>query len=231
MATAPEISPIEQSGGAARGRPLWAIVVIGYVVALALGVGYGMYIKAQGDWSHGTQWERDLMMQFAGRLPPAVDAALYYIPWAGTNLTLGPLIAIAVALLWKGGRRDLAVWLGVVEIGALSLNYFVKKMLGRPRPELWERRGWFGWDAYPSGHVIASLAVLLTIAFILHRERGWRWPFVVAGGMPAIIGYSRVYDGVHWPTDIIGGAVVGAVWLIATLIGCAGPPRWRRKSA
>jgi membrane-associated phospholipid phosphatase len=214
--------------GAAPYAARWVVVVVGYLVALAFGVGYGMYIKAQGDWATGTAWERDLMMRFHGRLPEALDRALYYVPWAGTNLTLGPLIAIAAAWLWSRGRRDLAVWLAVVEVGCLSLNYFVKKILGRPRPELWERRGWFGWDAYPSGHVMASTAVLLTIAFILHRERGWRWPFVVAGLSPAVIGYSRLYDGVHWPTDIIGGGIVGAIWLVATLIAFAGLPRIRR---
>jgi membrane-associated phospholipid phosphatase len=206
-------------------------VIVGYLVALAVGVGYGMYIKAHGEWERGTAWERDLLLQFQTRLPGTLDTVLYYVPWAGTNLTLGPLVALGAVWLWWRGRRDLAVWLAVVEVGALSLNYFVKKLLGRPRPELWERRGWFGWDAYPSGHVIASIAVLLTVAFILHHERGWRWPFVVAAVFPPIIGYSRMYDGVHWPTDVIGGAVVGAIWLIATLIGFAGAPRPRRPSA
>jgi membrane-associated phospholipid phosphatase len=210
-------------------RPLWAVVVAGYLLALAFGVGYGLYIKAQGDWAAGTEWERNLMMRFHERLPEVLDTALYYVPWAGTNLTLGPLIALAAIWLWRRGRPDLAVWLTVVEVGCLSLNYFVKKLLGRPRPELWERRGWFGWDAYPSGHVMASTAVLLTVAFILHYERGWRWPVVVAALCPALIGYSRLYDGVHWPTDILGGWIVGAIWLLATLIAFAGAPRMRRR--
>jgi undecaprenyl-diphosphatase len=143
--------------------------------------------------------------------------------------TLGPLVALLAVWLWQRGRRDLAVWLADVELGCSSLNYLVKTMLGRPRPELWQRRGWFGWDAYPSGHVLSSTAVLLTLAFILHRERGWRWPFVVAALVPPIIAYSRLYDGVHWPTDIIGGAVVGALWLLATLIAFAGAPRFVRE--
>jgi membrane-associated phospholipid phosphatase len=205
-------------------------VIVGYLAALAFGVGYGMYIKAHGQWARGTDWESSLLMEFHTRLPRWLDTTLYYVPWAGTNLILGPLVAVAAVWLWWRGRRDLAVWLAVVEVGCLSLNYFIKKVLGRPRPELWERRGWFGWDAYPSGHVMASTAVLLTIAFILHHERGWRWPFLVAGLFPPIIGYSRLYDGVHWPTDIIGGAIVGAIWLIATLIAFAGAPRIPRRS-
>lgn len=219
----------ERRRGATPRRPLWPVVIAGYLGALAFGVGYGTYIKAHGEWASGTAWERNLLMTFHTTLPPWLDTALYYVPWGGTNLTLGPLVALGATWLWLRGRRDLAVWLAVVEVGCLSLNYFIKKILGRPRPELWERRGWFGWDAYPSGHVMASTAVLLTIAFILHHERGWRWPFLVAGLFPPIIGYSRLYDGVHWPTDIIGGAIVGAIWLIATLIAFAGAPRIPRR--
>jgi undecaprenyl-diphosphatase len=203
--------------------------VFGYIAALAFGVSYGLFIKSHGQWAKGTDWERNLLLEFHARLPRVLDTALYYVPWLGTNLTLGPLVLLIGAWLWRRGRRDLAVWLLVVEAGCLSLNYFVKTLLGRPRPELWERRGWFGWDAYPSGHVMASTAVLLTLAFILHRERGWRWPFVIVAFVPPIIAYSRLYDGVHWPTDIIGGGMMGMMWLVATLIAFAGAPKLRRR--
>jgi membrane-associated phospholipid phosphatase len=49
---------------------------------------------------------------------------------------------------------------------------------------------------------------------MLLRERGWRWPFVAATLMLAIVLYSRLYLGVHWPTDVIGGIVLGVVWLV-----------------
>src|SRR3712207_8153497 len=56
------------------------------------------------------------------------------------------------------------------------------------------------------------------------------WPFVVAALCPPVIGYSRLYDGVHWPTDIVGGGIVGAIWLVATLIAFAGAPRDRKST-
>jgi undecaprenyl-diphosphatase len=55
--------------------------------------------------------------------------------------------------------------------------------------------------------------VLFTIAIMLHRERGWKWPYVVIGLIAIGSAYSRVYLAVHWPTDVIGGLIVGAVWL------------------
>ena len=53
-----------------------------------------------------------------------------------------------------------------------------------------------------------------TIARVLHRERGWRWPYVVSAVMLVVNLYSRLYLGVHWPTDVIGGALLGLAWLL-----------------
>jgi undecaprenyl-diphosphatase len=91
----------------------------------------------------------------------------------------------------------------------------LKGSFDRVRPDLFPKRGWFGWTSFPSGHAIASISVLFTIAILLHRERGWKWPYLVATIIACGSAYSRVYLAVHWPTDVIGGLIVGAVWLWA----------------
>jgi undecaprenyl-diphosphatase len=210
--------------GAPLGPPRWWLVIAGYLVALAAGWLYGAAIRAGGEWDHGAPWERALLLSLDGDLHPALDAAIYAIPWAGTNLTLGPLIAVIAGwLLWRR-RRDLATWIVVVELGVLSLNWLVKRLMERDRPDIVERVGWFGWGSYPSGHAMASLAVLMTLGILVHRISGARWPTVTAFAVFCVVAWSRLYHGVHWPTDLIGGALVGLVWLVATWFAFVGLP-------
>lgn len=210
--------------GPRLGAPRWWLVIGGYVAALGAGWVYGYALRASGAWHDGGVWERALLLSLRTEWPAAIDTFLYLIPWAGTNLTLGPLVGLLAAwLLWRR-RADLAIWIGVVELGVLSLNWLVKHLLVRDRPDLIEQVGWFGWASYPSGHAMASLAVLTTLAILANRATGRRWPIWVALITFAVISVSRLLHGVHWPTDVIGGVLVGLIWLVATWFAFVGLP-------
>lgn len=211
-------------------RVRWGWVVGGAALSMAVGMLYARVIRSLGNWEDGLHWERELMLGMARRLPPLLDRIFLTIPWAGTNLTVMPVIVLFV--LWLAVRRkrlDLAAHLLTVAVGSLIFNAVLKDVYDRPRPSLWEKRGQFAWASFPSGHAIVTISVIFTVAVVLHREKGWRWPYAAATLLLLISFYSRLYLGVHWPTDIIGGALVGAVWLVTTLIAFApGIPSERR---
>jgi undecaprenyl-diphosphatase len=149
--------------------------------------------------------------------PAAVDWVMLALPWLGTNLTVLPILVAFALWLWCRKRRgELALQLVTVSLGSLIMNAVLKDLFNRPRPDLWEHRGQFAWASYPSGHAIVCTAVYFSIALMLYRERGWRWPFVAAGTLAVVALYSRLYLGVHWPTDMVGGLAIGVVWLAAT---------------
>jgi undecaprenyl-diphosphatase len=192
-------------------------ILAGYSFAFLIGMAFAAWAERFGDWQHGTGWERSLLLWTQAHKPPQwLDTLIYASPWLGTNITLIPGVLVCVWWLWARAKRPhLAVRLLIVQIGSYILNPALKALYDRPRPDLFPRRGWYGWSSYPSGHAIASISVLFTIAIMLHKERGWKWPYLAIAIIAFGAAYSRVYLAVHWPTDVIGGLIVGAVWLWA----------------
>lgn len=198
------------------------VSVAGLLITGVIGAAFALVVQSNGDWRVGLPWERALLLRIDRTAPAAVDWVMLALPWLGTNLTLLPIIALLSLWLWrKNDRGDLALHLMIAVLGSLILNAVLKDVFNRPRPELWPHRGQYRWASYPSGHAIVGLAVYFTIARMLQQARGWRWPYALAATLLIVNLYSRLYLGVHWPTDVLGGLVLGACWLSATLYAFA----------
>ncbi len=191
-----------------------------WVAAWLVGVGFGLALRPSASWRTGAEWERALLgWMDAHPLPSPLDQTMLIVPYVGTNLTLLPvMIAVGLWLWRRRGNGLLAIQLVTVCAGSLALNVAMKYTLGRPRPELYPARGIYNWASYPSGHAILSLALFFTIALVLLRARGWRWPMLAALLIVIATCYSRLYLQVHWPTDVIGGLLIGSTWLFGTWV-------------
>ena len=98
----------------------------------------------------------------------------------------------------------------------MLLNHGLKAAFARARPDLVDHLVEVVSPSFPSGHALMSAAVYLTLAGLLGR-RGVDAPvrrslFWLAVALVLLIGISRVYLGVHWPSDVLGGWVLGALW-------------------
>lgn len=188
-----------------------------YLAAWAVGIGFGLLLRAAGVWN-GAQWERETLRWFHERpLPWLLDRMMLVAPLFGTNLTVLPAMLIVGWWLWKERREPLlGAHLLIVAVGSLSLNPTMKYLLDRDRPAMYPARGMYNWASYPSGHAILTVALYFTLAMMLRRARGWRWPFAAAPLIVLLTCYSRLYLSVHWPTDLIGGLLIGLVWLAGT---------------
>jgi len=190
---------------------------VAYVAAWAVGSGYGLALERAGDWA-GAPWEVSTLRWFHGQhFPFWLDQVLVNFPYVGTNLTILPIVILLALWLWRRSNKVLtAIHLLVVCLGSLSLNPTMKYLLDRPRPELFPLRGLYSWASYPSGHAILTVALYFTIALQLRFALRWHWPFAAAAAIVVITCYARLYLQVHWPSDVIGGLLIGAVWLVGT---------------
>ena len=128
----------------------------------------------------------------------------------------GPMLGLAAALLagfWLGGRRRAAGLFALAVGGAMLLNLAVKLAFGRPRPTLWVSILPATYYSFPSGHAMGSAAVAAALGFLLAGWRG-RWALWLGGAAFALgVGWSRVYLGVHYPSDVLAGWVGSLGWV------------------
>lgn len=145
----------------------------------------------------------------------------------GSQAVLAPATAVVFAVLLGRRRLVAAGLLVVVWGGAIGLYSLAKLLVDRMRPpaDLWLTRV-RPTASFPSGHATQSLATLLALALVsaLWPGRARRVAMAVAVALAIGVGWSRVYLGVHWATDVGAGWLVAAAWLVIS-VGLAGAAR------
>lgn len=150
---------------------------------------------------------------------PLLDRIMLGITFLGEPVVL---LLICLGLGFKlvyHNRRTEATTLGIAAVGAISLNCLLKVLFGRARPALWDRIINVGLHSFPSGHAMVSIVIYGFLGYILAKQfPQWRGRiFALTFVLIVAIGFSRLYLGVHWPTDVAAGYAAGLVWLIACI--------------
>ena len=134
-----------------------------------------------------------------------------------TVVTLVTVVAVA-AFLIHGRKRHALVLAGTVLLAEISSD-MAKTFYARARPDLVPHGSYVYSASFPSGHSTLSAATYLTLAVLiasLEPNRGTKaMVFALAGLLVLAIGASRVYLGVHWPSDVLAGWSLGAAWALA----------------
>jgi undecaprenyl-diphosphatase len=155
---------------------------------------------------------------------PAWTTVMQTVTFFGSSAVgLGLSVGCSAALFGYYRRLNRLVYLPLATmLGSAPINFGLRYACGRVRPGVAyiphrapELSHPFQRWSYPAGHAMTAVICYGLIAYCLVRARPpWKsWALVLFGLGLATIGFSRVYLGVHWPTDVLGGYLVGGAWL------------------
>ena len=199
----------------------WGVLGAGFFVFLAL---MGVFAKLAEETHEGDTLPFDQAILYVVH---AMRTSLLdtFVPIV-TNLggVIGVVTIVLLASVLLASRRK---YLALVQVlagvgGAVALNLVVKTFFARPRPDLLERLVTETSYSFPSGHSMVSAALALSLVLIAWKTR-WRW-WVVAGAVAyvALIGLTRLYLGVHYPTDVLAGWTLGGAWVLLVALAIGG---------
>jgi undecaprenyl-diphosphatase len=147
---------------------------------------------------------------------PTLEPVVLEITFLGTGTVVMTIVAVSALFLWLTTHRYSAILLIIATFGGILLNNLLKMGFGRPRPQL------FDWGthvvswSFPSGHAMSAAVVYGTVAYLAARLQKRHWhrvlTMLLAFVLIVLIGFTRLYLGVHYPSDVIAGVIIGLAW-------------------
>jgi undecaprenyl-diphosphatase len=203
-----------RSRWAALGVLTGILVVVGAVL-LALFAWIALVVRTGAM----DQRDRDLMLALVPWRTPARTTVMRALSWVGSGAFEIPFGLLVFAAGRRAGRRRAAAFYGLVVLSGWALNLLSKELIARARPHVIPRLGGGGgWYSFPSGHamlapLVFGLAAVIAAAYC--RTRLARVSlYALAIGLTLAIAFSRVYLGVHYPSDVIGALLAGTGWAV-----------------
>ena len=191
------------------------LILGGLTVGIFLSYGFA---KIAGKVVSGkTTGFDDAAMKFMGsHQVPWITNAMVEITSLGTGIVVAMIVAVSALFLWLYDYKNSSTLLLVTTIGGLMLNMVLKLGFDRPRPEFFAWGTHAASSSFPSGHAMSAAIVYPTVAYLAARvQKGVlarAATLTAAGLLVLLISLSRVYLGVHYPSDILAGVVVGLAW-------------------
>lgn len=154
--------------------------------------------------------------------PTWLEEAVRDVTSLGSFSILGLITIVVVVTLLLNGRQRTGWYLTFCVVGGTILSTSLKALFGRPRPDLPTLTQVFT-ASFPSGHATVSAVVFLTIGVLLAEAAEPRrlklFYLGVAMFLTLVVGVSRIYLGVHYPTDVIAGWLLGSAWATLCWVG------------
>lgn len=167
--------------------------------------------------------DRAILLAFRSSADPTDPLGPWWLEQTAVDLTalggfpvLTLLTLLSIGYLLITSRKGAALLVALSIAGGALLSSVLKLLFERDRPDIVPHLVDVHTASFPSGHAMLSAVCYLTLGALLmrvHKTRSVRlYLFFAAAGLAFLIGFSRVYLGVHWPTDVLAGWLVGSAW-------------------
>ncbi|MFJ9889663.1 phosphatase PAP2 family protein [Streptomyces sp. NPDC091287] len=200
---------------------LWTGAVVGAAAFVLL-------VLVAARWSPLMSLDRvvaDALHRHAVTDPGLVHVSRVLTDWVWDPWTMRALIAAVVVALWWRGARPLALWLAATSLIATLLQQGLKAAVGRERPQWPDPVDSAHYAAFPSGHAMTAVVtcgLFVWLLWLYGAGPGARAAVLAVAVVSAVgVAATRVYLGVHWLTDVVGGALLGVAVVALSAAGYA----------
>lgn len=162
-------------------------------------------------------FDRDGLLLANAWRSPWLDAGFRALTWLGSATVLLPLVVAAGITLWRQGHRGDAAFLVMALVGVTALVHLTKPLAFRPRPDLFPALTAVAESfSFPSAHAAQATAVAVASLLVGARlaPRYLCWAAVVLLVLAALVGLSRLYLQVHYPSDVLAGSAAAGCWVL-----------------
>ncbi|WP_329280628.1 phosphatase PAP2 family protein [Streptomyces sp. NBC_01451] len=213
MRTSHPVPPLRQPARHPAVRVIAALTLSSVLLLVLVAVDWHPLVTLDGDIARAThRWAVDE--------PGLTHAFRILTDWVWDPLTMRLLVAaVTVWLVWRHSAWPLALWLVLACALGTALQQGLKAAVGRARPVWPDPVDSAHYAAFPSGHAMTATVVCGLLLWLLRRYGAgrvvWRTAVTVALVSVVGVGLTRIWLGVHWPSDVLGGWLLGA--LVVTL--------------
>jgi undecaprenyl-diphosphatase len=202
-----------------RGRNFYAVVGIFLVVGALIAVAGTLAFAELGQVvrkGRTQQFDIAVLRWLGAHHTPLLTTIMTEVTPLGTGVVVLAIVGVAAAFLWHTEHKHSARLLLAATAGNILLNNVLKLYFDRPRPDVFEWQTHAASSSFPSGHAMSATVVYGTVGYLLARlqKHGWARTITLlfAVLMIALICLTRLYLGVHYPSDVLAGIIVGLAW-------------------
>ena len=203
----------------AQGRNVYTAVgiflIVGAVVGIIGTIGFAALAEVVRE-GYTQQFDTAVLRWLGARHTPALTTIMTEVTPLGTGIVVLTVVGITTAFLWHTEHKHSARMLLAATAGNILLNNVLKLFFDRARPSVFEWGTHAASSSFPSGHAMSATVVYGTVAYLLARlqKHGWARAITLSLAviMIVLICLTRLYLGVHYPSDVLGGIIVGLAW-------------------